>query len=103
MLAGHDDMIHAFPANRPDQALRISVLPRRACGSRMVANAERANSSDEYTAVTSIPVADQIARELFPATGCRQLIGDPFRRWVRRDAEPQNLSPAVPHDQQPIE
>jgi len=45
---------------------------------------------------------DQIARDLLPATGRRQLIGDPFRRWVRRDAEPQNLSSAVPHDQQSI-
>src|SRR5262245_50052394 len=68
----------------------------------MIANAKRTNASDEYVAVTSIPIADQIAGDLLPATGCRQLVGDPFRRWVRCDAKPQDLSPAVPY-QQPVE
>jgi hypothetical protein len=49
------------------------------------------------------PIADQITRELLPATGRRQLVGDPFRRWVRGNAEPQDLSPAVPRDQQSVE
>jgi hypothetical protein len=69
----------------------------------MIANAKRANASDEYVAVTSIPIADQITRELLPTTGRRQLVGDPFRRWVRCDAKPEDLSPAVPHDQQSVE
>src|SRR5262245_10545186 len=69
----------------------------------MIANAKRTNASDEYGAITSIPIADQIARDLLPATGGRQLIGDPRRRWVRCDAKPQDLSPAVPHNQQSIE
>src|SRR5262245_1390262 len=69
----------------------------------MIANAKRAKSSDEYAAVTRIPIADQITRELLPTTGCRQLVGDPFRRWVRCDAKPQDLSPAMPHDQQSVE
>ena len=56
---------------------------------RMVANAKRTNASDEYVAVTSIPIADQITRELLPPTGRRQLVGDPFRRRVRCDAKPQ--------------
>jgi hypothetical protein len=33
----------------------------------------------------------------------RDLICDPFRGWMRCDAKPQNMSPAVPHDQQSIE
>ena len=69
----------------------------------MIANAKRANASDEYVAVTSIPIADQIARELLPTTGCRQLVGDPFRRWLGGNAQPEDLSPAVPHDQQSVE
>jgi hypothetical protein len=31
------------------------------------------------------------------------LVGDPFGRWVGGDAQPEDLSPAVPHDQQSIE
>src|SRR5512147_2416159 len=69
----------------------------------MIANAKRTNASDEYVAVTSIPIADQITRELLPTTGRRQLVGNPFRRWVRCDAEPEDLPTAVPHDQQSIE
>src|SRR6476646_8321365 len=68
----------------------------------MIANAKRANASDEDVAVTSVAIADQIARELLPTTGRRQLVGDPFCRWVRCDAKPQDLSPAVPHNQQSI-
>jgi hypothetical protein len=68
----------------------------------MIANAKRANASDEYVAVTSIPIADQITRELLPTTGRRQLVGYPFRRWVCGNAEPEDLSPAVAHDQQSI-
>ena len=69
----------------------------------MIANAKRANASDEYVAVTSIPIADQITRELLPATGRRQLVGDPFRRRVRCDAKPEDLPSAVPHNQQSVE
>ena len=60
-------------------------------------------ATNEYAAVTSIPIADQIARDLLPATGRRQLVGNPFRRGLRCDAEPEDLSPAVAHDQQSIE
>jgi hypothetical protein len=50
----------------------------------MIANAKRANASDKYAAVTSIPIADQIIRELLPTTCRRQLVGDPFRRLGAR-------------------
>ncbi len=68
----------------------------------MIANAERANASDKYAVITTIPIADQITRELLPTACRRQLVGDPFRRWVRFDAEPEDLSPAMSHDQQAI-
>ena len=75
LLTCHDDVVQAFPADRADQAFRIAVLPRRACRSRMIADAKRANAANEYAAVTSIPIADQIARDLLPTTGRRQLVG----------------------------
>jgi hypothetical protein len=49
----------------------------------MIANAKRANASDEYVTVTSVAIADQITRELLPTIRRRQLVDDPFRRWVR--------------------
>src|SRR5712675_1848749 len=50
-----------------------------------------------------IPVTDQVAGSLFPTACFRDLICDPFRSGVSCDAKPQNLSSAVPHDQQSIE
>ena len=47
LLACHHDVVQAFPADRADQAFRIPVLPRRACRRRMIANAERANATNE--------------------------------------------------------
>ena len=58
----------------------------------MIANAKRTNASDEYVAVTRIPIADQITRELLPTTGRRQLVGDPFGTEQGR----RGKDPAVP-------
>ena len=69
----------------------------------MIANAEGSKAADEHIAVAGIPVADQIARCLLPAAGLRELIGDPLSGRMRRHAKPQDLSPAVAHDQEPIE
>src|SRR3974390_630663 len=60
-------------------------------------------TANEYAAIASIPIADQVARNLLPAAGGRQLGRGPFRGGLRCDAEPQDLPPAVAHDQQPIQ
>jgi hypothetical protein len=62
LFARHHNVVQAFPTERADQPFGVAVLPWRACRSRMITNAKRANSANEYTAVTSIPIADQIAR-----------------------------------------
>jgi hypothetical protein len=36
-----------------------------------------------------------------PTAGRRRLVDNPFRRGLRCDAEPEDLSPALAHDQQP--
>src|SRR6516165_8402286 len=42
-------------------------------------------------------------RDLLPATGFSELIGEPFGRRVRGHSKPQDLPPAVADDQQSIE
>ena len=69
----------------------------------MVANAQRSDPTNKQSTVAGISITDQITGDLLPAAGRRQLVGNPFRRGLRGDAEPQNLSPAVAHDEQPIE
>src|SRR6478735_9987062 len=70
---------------------------------RTVSNPDGSNPTQEYFAVGAIAVPDQVTRDLFPATRLRQLIGDPFGRWMRAHPKPQDLPPAVAHDQQSID
>src|SRR6266404_9401031 len=102
-LAKHNNVVKAFPADRTNQPFGICVLPRgtRRCWS--VANAHRSESADKDLTIGPVPVTNEIARSLFPPAGLRDLICDPFSGWMRGDAKPQNMSPAVPHDQQSIE
>src|SRR6516225_2103245 len=101
-FAKYHDVIHAFPADRTDQPFCISVLPRRARRRRTISNTDGPNSTYENFAVCAIAVPDQVTRDLLPATSLSELVGDPFGRRMRRDAKPEDLPPAMAHDQQSI-
>ena len=102
-LAKDNHVINAFPPDRPDQPLRISVLPRRPRGCGSISDAHGANTSDEYLTIGSIAVTDEIARSLVPSTGLSELPGDPFRGWMRGGPQPQKPAPVMPQDEQTIE
>src|SRR5260221_3476992 len=103
LLSDRNNVVKAFPSDRTDQPFGISILPRGAWRRWSVANAHRSKSSDEDIAIGPIVIADQIVGSPFPAESFRNLICDPFRGRMRCDAEPYDLSSAVPHDQQSIE
>src|SRR6266404_5859222 len=103
LLSEHKNVVKAFPSDRNNKPLRTSILPRGAWRRWSVANAHRSKSSDEDIAIGPIAVADQIVGSPFPAESFRNLICDPFCGRMRCDAEPYDLSSAVPHDQQSIE
>src|SRR5246500_3086916 len=102
-LAVYNNVVKAFPSERTRQPFSISILPRGARRRRSIANAYRSESADKDLTIGPVPVTDEIARSLFPPACFRDLICDPFCGWMRCDAKPQNMSPAVPHDQQSIE
>src|SRR6266850_2753750 len=102
-LAEYNNVVKAFPADRTDQPFSISILPRGARRRRSIADAYRSESANKDLAIGPVPVTNEIARSLFPPACFRDLICDPFSGWMRCDAKPQNMSPAVPHDQQSIE
>src|SRR5216683_4252216 len=102
-LSEHNNVVKAFPSDRTDQSFGISILPWGAWRRWSVANAHRSKSSDEDIAIGSIAIADQIVGSPFPAESFRDLICNPFCGRMRCDAEPYDLSSAVPHDQQSIE
>ena len=88
-LAKYNDVVKAFPSDRTDQPFGISILPRRA-------RRRRLESADKDLTIGPVPVTNEMAGSLFPATCFRELICDPFCGWMRCDAKPQNMSPAVP-------
>src|SRR5437879_4680690 len=102
-LAEHNNVVKAFPSDRTDQPFGISILPRGARRRWSVANAYRSESADKDLTIGPVPVTNEIVGSLFPPACLRDLICDPFSGWMRCDAKPQNMSPAVPHDQQSIE
>src|ERR1700722_2653899 len=102
-LAEYNNVVKAFPSDRTDQPFGISILPRgtRRCWS--VANAHRSKSTDKDLTIGPVPVTNEIAGSLFPPACFRDLVCDPFCGWMRCDAKPQSMSPAMPHDQQAIQ
>src|ERR1700694_2160677 len=102
-FAEYNNVVKAFPSDRTDQPFSICVLPRGARRCRSVANAHRSKSTDKDLTIGPVPVTNEIAGSLFPPACFRDLICDPFRGWMRCDAKPQNMSPAVPHEQKAVE
>jgi hypothetical protein len=102
-FAEHHDMIEALPADRADQPLYVCVLPGRTRRRRAVPNADRSNAADKYLSVCTVVIPDQVSRDLLPAASLGELIGDPFGRWMRSNTDPQQLPPAMTHNQQAIE
>src|SRR3984893_5640357 len=102
-LAQYNDVVKAFPADRTDQPFSISILPRGARRRRSIADSFRSESANKDLTIGPVPVTNEIAGSLFPPACFRDLICDPFSGWMRCDAKPQNMSPALPHDQQSIE
>jgi hypothetical protein len=87
-LAEYNNVVKAFPSDRTDQPFSVSILPRGARRRGSIANAHRSKSSDEDLAIGPVPVANEIAGSLFPATCLRELICDPFCGRMRCDAKP---------------
>ena len=102
-LAKDNHVVNAFPPHRPDQPLRIAVLPRRPrrCGS--IADAHGTNTPNEYLAIGSIAVTDEVAWSLVPSAGLSELPGNPFRGWMRGGLQPQKPASVMPQDQKTIQ
>src|ERR1700722_11970902 len=94
-LAEHNNVVKAFPSDRTDQPLHIHFAKGSA--------ATWGDRGCPSIGVCGSRVTNQIAGSLFPPACFRDLICDPFCGWMRCDAKPDYMSPAVAHDQQSIE
>ena len=61
-LANDRNVIKALASDRADQAFAVSILPRRAWGGWLVANAHGADTSFEGVTIGAIAVMDKIFR-----------------------------------------
>ena len=81
----HDDVIEAFPSNRPDDALGEGILPGGSRGDDDLAHPQAFHPPYEHVAVDSVTIAEQVlGRGLF-REGLDQLLGGPGSGWVDGD------------------
>src|SRR5207244_605820 len=72
-------MVDALASDRSDQPFGEAVLPRRAWGDGLVADAHGAQSVRDGSAIDAIPMTDQVARRLRPRECCDDLRCDQVR------------------------
>src|SRR5262249_47645945 len=102
-LAENDDMIRALAAGRPDQPFGKAILPRRNRCGRLVPNAHGMQSTSDDAPIDAVAVSDHIARSPIPRKCLRDLTGNPFRRWILCDVDPDEVSAVDPNDDECIE
>src|SRR5438128_10314135 len=96
-------MVDALASDRSDQPFGEAVLPRRAWGDGLVADAHGAQSMRDGSAVDAVPITDQVARRLSPRECFGDLACDPFRGRMGCDVEPDKVSAGQPDDNKDIE
>src|SRR4029450_4889489 len=99
-LVEHNDVIEAFPSNRPDEALGEWILPGRSRGDEDLAHSQAFHAPDEQIAVDRVPVAEQVpGRGLF-REAFDQLVGSPGGGGVVGGVDMDEFSTVVSKDQE---
>src|SRR5260370_36137105 len=96
-------MVDALESDRSDQPCGAAVLPRRAWGDGLVADAHGAQSVPDGSAIDAIPITDHVARRLSPRECFSDLACDPVRGRMGCDVDPDKVSARQPHDDQAVE
>src|SRR5213080_2948500 len=96
-------MVDALASDRSDQPFGEAVLPRRAWGDGLVADAHGAQSVRDGSAINAIPITDQVARRLSPRECFGDLVCDPVRGRMGCDVDPDEVSAGQPNDDKGIE
>jgi len=98
-----DHVVDTLASDRPDQPFGEAILPRRAWGDRLVADAHGSQSVRDGSTVDPIPIADQVAGGLIPRECLRDLACNPVRGRMRCDVDPDKISAGQPDDDEGIE
>src|SRR5258707_6712888 len=96
-------MAGPLASDRSDQPFGEAVLPRRAWGDRLVADAHGAQSVRDGSAIDAIPITNHVARRLSPRECFGDLACDPVRGRMGCDVDPDEVSAGQPNDDKGIE
>jgi hypothetical protein len=99
----HNDVIEAFPSNRPDDALSEGNLPGRPRGDEDLAHSQAVHPPDEHVAVDGIPIAEQVLGRRLVREPLDQLVGSSDGGGVVGDVDMDEFSTVVSKDQEPEE
>src|SRR5437667_6341576 len=95
-----DDVIEAFPSNRPDDALGEGILPGGSRGDDDLAHPQAFHPPYEQFAVDSVPNAEQVLRRCLFREALDKLVGGPGGGWVVGDVEMDEFTTVVSKDQE---
>ena len=84
-----------IPAGSNRSPFHNTVLPRRSRRGWPIPNAHRPKAADEDVTVDGVAVTNDVSRRYFPTIGFRELVRNPFSRWVRSHSQPQDLAAIV--------
>src|SRR5437899_1583685 len=99
----HEDVIEAFPSNRPDDTLGEGILPGRSWGDEDLANPHAVHPPCEHVAVDGDPIAEQVLGGGLLGEALDDLLGGPGGGWVVGDGDLDEFSTVVSQDQEPEE
>src|SRR5207245_2312431 len=96
-----EDVIEAFPSNRPDDTLREGILPGRSWGDEDLANPHAFHLPCEQVTVDGIPIAEQVGGRCLCLEAVDTLLGGPGVSGVVGDDAVDEFSTVVTPDQGP--
>jgi hypothetical protein len=96
----HDDVIEAFPPNRPDDALGERILPGRSRRDEDLANPQAFRPPYEHVAVDGVAIAEQVLGRCLFREALDKLEGDPGGGGVVGDVDMDEFSTVVSKDQE---
>jgi hypothetical protein len=102
-FAEHDNMVKTIPSERPDQPLRISILPWRPWRDRPILYTHCSKPLDDDIAIDAISIANDISWRLLPAIGFGHLTGNPMGARACGHTQPQKLAAGMLQDQKRIQ
>jgi hypothetical protein len=102
-FAQDHDMVQALSPDRADESFDVSILPGRSRRSWSVPNAHGRKTSHYGMAIRGVSVSNEILGCLIPGEGFGYLAGDPIRRRIGGDVDPQQVASLQADDGQSIE